>query len=100
MPIAKKWSRFDEETLKGVPSVYGAYELGNRLRNVIYIGSGVLDERLSSHYSSRNPCIQKAYYFRYERTYSEQRARSRERGLLREYERKHGEIPLCNERIG
>lgn len=100
LPITKRWSRFDEETLGYVPSVYGVYELGNRLRNVIYIGSGVLNERLSSHFRSRNPCLQKAYYFRYERTFSEARARSRERALLREYERTYEELPLCNERIG
>ena len=100
MPIAKRWSRFDEKTLENVPSVYGVYELGNRLRNVIYIGSGILDERLRSHFRSRNPCFQKAYYFRYEPTYGGERARSRERALLREYKRRYGELPLCNERIG
>lgn len=99
LPIAKRWSSFDEESVNVVPPNYGVYELGNRLRNVIYIGSGILSERLNAHLRSRNPCTQKSYYFRYERTDSEARARQRERALLRDYERTHGRLPLCNERI-
>lgn len=102
MSIQKRWSRLTSENVAEVPEVSGVYELGNRLRNVIYIGraggGNTLRGRLRQHCSPSEPkwCIRtKAYYFRYEET----RAHiSRERELLDEYRSSHGgRLPECNQ---
>lgn len=86
--------------MRTVPPYHGVYELRDRLRNVIYIGHGVLSERLSAYLYSDDPCIRSAYYFRYEKTGSKLGSEQRERALLRVHERKYGELPRCNQRIG
>lgn len=100
MLIPEKWSRFNWYNVEGVPQVYGAYELADGNDYVIYIGSGILYDRLSAHKRSRNPCLQQARKFRYEETKSKERAEQRERSLLREFERRYGCLPRCNERLG
>ncbi len=100
MGIAKRWSRFEDEKLEEVPDVYGVYELGNRLRNVIYIGQGKLWSRLWDHCVTDDPCIRKSYWFRYETTGGKLRAEQRERALLTEYWDEYGTYPECNKRFG
>jgi len=100
MPIRKVWSVFEEERIEGVPDTFGVYELGNRLRNVIYIGHGKLQSRPWDHYDTENPCIRKAYWFRCEKTGSKLRAEQRERSLLNRYYDDYGRLPECNRRFG
>lgn len=100
MGILKRWSRFEEEKLEDILDVYGVYELGNRLRNVIYIGQGKLQSRLWDHFESDDPCISKAYWFRYDTTGSKLRAEQRERALMDEYWDEYGRYPECNKRYG
>ena len=98
MPLAIKWSEFTEENLGRVDPVYGVYELGNKDKDVIYIGQGVLSERLWAHFNSDNPCLQKAQYYRFEKTGSKLRAEQRERAEMNAYEKRHGTLPECNTR--
>jgi predicted GIY-YIG superfamily endonuclease len=97
--IQKRWSRYDEFTVAEAPNALGVYEIGNRLRNVIYIGSGRIRERLQAHMSpSGNRCIrQKGKYVRWEQTGSKERAQQRENALLEAFYRIHGRWPECNE---
>jgi len=99
MPITKRWPKFTLDNLSVVRNVYGAYELADG-REVIYIGSGKLHDRLVRWKSSNDPCIRQAGKFRYEELGSDKRCRQRERALQREFEKKHGRLPRCNERVG
>lgn len=100
MSIAKRWSRFTWNRLDEVPNVFGVYELADDNDYIIYIGSGKLRDRLAHWKSSNDSCKLQARKFRFEELYSDERCRQRERALLREYEREHGKLPRCNERIG
>ena len=100
MPIAKRWSMFTLYSLNVVPNVFGVYELADGRDIVIYIGSGKLHDRLTHWKSSDDPCIRQARKFRYEELYADERCRQRERALQREFKKKHGRLPRCNERTG
>lgn len=100
MPIAKPWSVFNSDKVSEVPSVFGVYELGNRAKNVIRIGSGNLRERLAEHLRSKNSCIRRSKYFRYEKTSGKEKSLQRERALQKKYKEMHGKLPDCNERLG
>lgn len=98
MPLAVKWSKFTYENLEKVDPVYGVYELGDKDKNVIYIGQGVLSERLWSHKTSDKTCFKKARYFRFEKTGGKKRAEQRERAEMNAYEDQYGVLPKCNKR--
>lgn len=98
MPLAIRWSKFTEENLDRADPVYGVYELGDNDKNVIYIGQGVLSERLWAHKNSDKPCFQKARYFRFQKTGGKQRAEQRERAEMNAYLRRHDTLPRSNKR--
>lgn len=98
MPLAIKWSKFTIENLGRVDPVYGVYELGDKDKNIIYIGQGFLRDRLLAHKISDEPCFKKARYYRFEKTGSKERAEQRERAEMNRYERQYGELPECNKR--
>ena len=98
MPLAIRWSKFTEENLDRVDLVYGVYELGDKDKNIIYIGQGVLSERLWAHKTSGKPCLKKARYFRFEKTGGKLRAEQRERAEMNSYEDQYGALPECNKR--
>ena len=98
MPLAVKWSKFTDEYLERADPVYGVYELGDKDKNIIYIGQGILTERLWSHKKSHKTCFNKAQYYRFEKTGGKQRAEQRERAEMNQYERQHGNLPECNKR--
>lgn len=107
MPIRKKWSEFtDEKVLEVAPDRAGVYELGNRLRNVVYIGSSAsVRARLYEDYLHKNTeqarlIRGKVRYFRAEATGGVTRAQQRERALQNAYRRKKGRLPELNRRIG
>lgn len=96
MPLPVRWSRFTYDNLDRVDYVYGVYELADRNENIIYIGQGVLRDRLLFHKKGGDPCIKRARYYRFEKTGSKLRAEQRERAEMNYYKRRHGELPVCN----
>ena len=94
MSLPIKWSKFTRENLDKFDPVYGVYELGDESGDVIYIGQGVLSERLWSHVKNKK----KAHYFRCQKTGSKLRAEQRERAEINAYERKYSSLPVCNKR--
>ncbi|MCK4444076.1 MAG: excinuclease ABC subunit C [Thermoplasmata archaeon] len=98
MAIPKKWTSFNKKNVSGVVNVYGAYELGDRSGEVIYIGEGRLRDRLMSHFSNGSDPIPGTARYRYEQTSSKERAVSRQNALLREFKRKYGRLPFFNQR--
>jgi len=90
-----QWIPFTKENVRKVPDVYGVYELANTNKEIIYIGCGKLRSRLLAHFKD----IVGVAYFRYEKTGSQERAKQRERMLLRKYLSTHeGKLPKFNER--
>lgn len=96
--IQKKWSRFDLATVQEAPNTYGVYEIGNRLRNVIYIGSGRIRDRLFHHLSRGKMCVRnKGQYVRWEEMGRSDRAQQRENALLKRFQHEKGQWPECND---
>lgn len=99
MPITGNRYEFTDKCISGSPEEHGVYALfdGDEL---IYYGRAAgkdvtIRSRLRDHkdgYEGR--CTQKATSYMREITES---AKSREAGLLEEYEEKHGCLPRCNE---
>lgn len=90
------WYSFSSNNLSRVPQVPGVYCLGVS-DNIIYIGSsGNLQDRLTDHYYSKDPCISQATQFAIEpcSNYKE-----RETQLLQWFRSKYGRLPRCNDRI-
>jgi len=50
MPLNSKWHPLVEGAVEGVPAVVGVYELGDRNREVVYIGGSDTDIREALRY--------------------------------------------------
>ena len=98
--IFRPWVRCTKQNVQKVPDVYGVYEIANATQDTIYIGSGKLRSRLLAHFPRAIDPIVGASYFRYEKTGSLDRARQKERALLRAYYYKHEKLPRFNQKIG
>jgi len=100
--IWKKWSEFKKDNVDREGNVYGAYEFGDRDGEVIYVGHGLLRQRLMSHFlDSGSHVIPGAAFYRVEQVGGKERAEQRERSLIREYMRSHGGMcPRHNKRFG
>lgn len=53
MPLNSKWHPLAEGAVEGVPAVPGVYELGDRNREVVYIGGSDADIREALRYHMR-----------------------------------------------
>jgi hypothetical protein len=74
------------------------YELAGNKYNTVYYGSGKLKTRLQDHLNKKE-CPMAGFY-RFELFSTEAECRAREEQLLKDYEEKHGKLPMYNERIG
>ena len=100
MPISKKWSIYTKANASVTLNNYGVYELGDTNNEVHYIGQGIINSRLNSHFAGGSDPIPGTKSFRHNYTGSKERAEQRERSLLRDYEKKHGKLPRFNQRRG
>jgi len=98
VPLPVKWSKFTDEDFDRVDEVYGVYELGDKDKNVIYIGQGILRDRMLAHKASNKTCVKKTQYYRVEKTGGKKRAEQRERAEMNKYERQNDVLPECNKR--
>lgn len=102
MGINGSTHKFTDDNINKAPDQSGVYELlgGN---DTIYYGRSTGEKtsiraRLEDHKSgSEGSCTKNASHFRWEVTSS---AVAREKELLDEYNRNHGKLPRCNERVG
>ena len=96
-----QWKMYITSNVATVKDVFGVYELSDSstdLSKITYIGRGRVLTELKKYLNES--CTKEALYFRYEQTSSDERAKERERALLREFKDKYGRLPKCNERIG
>ena len=98
MPISSAKYDFSASNIERTPDrqgVYGLYQGGD----TIYFGRGTsIRDRLRSHHrGTEGRCTQSASLFNWEET---GRPISREKDLLEEYQRQHGRLPRCNDRVG
>ena len=101
MPIRGKLRRFTDKNISNSPRDIGVYVLYER-GELIYIGKGDgengIRSRLQSHKrGDEGRCTQRATSYKRERS---KKPLARETYLLKEYYKKHGKLPRCNERIG
>jgi len=93
MPIAGRWTRLGTWAMTALPKSGGVYELANVQYQVIFIGSCEnLDLRLHQHLYTKDPCLSRAWHFRYEEHLSPP---ERARELLEEHRQEHGVLPDC-----
>lgn len=92
MPLSKRWAPYTNAT---IPDQVGVYELGYN-KQLIYIGSGTIANRIASHDSDGKPIT----HIRYEITNSRTRALQRERSELHSYgTSRRGDLPKYNTEI-
>lgn len=91
MPLSKRWARYENAT---IPSEKGVYELAYN-KNLIYIGSGSIADRIAHHDADGKPIT----HIRYTVTNSTRRALQRERKQLSEYGSSKRELPKYNTEI-
>jgi len=98
--IAKDWFKFTEEDIfREAMNLYGVYELVSGNGEVLYVGVGNIRDELLTHLPSGSDPIMGASYFRYEITENIDEAEKRQKSLLDEYIKKHGELPRFNRKI-
>lgn len=98
MAIEAPWWSLAEQVIRFDQNRPGAYELGNALGTVVYIGSSSdVQRRLLDHLKAASgTCIGKhATQYRVDYTGEDHVARARE--LYDEYVRAFGAPPVCNE---
>lgn len=101
MPIKKKWSPYNKDTVSKISKGQGVYEIASCDGSIGYIGRGQLQSRLSSHFLGGSDPIPQACKFRIEKLGSKKRAEQRERALLKSYSKKNkGKLPPHNKRMG
>lgn len=98
MSITRRWSRFNQANIKKIPNIYGAYELADSNKIVIYIGQGQLFDQLQKHYlASRREgsCFKATRQFRIQESGGKARAQQRARVLLQQFKTKYKKPPRC-----
>lgn len=96
MPIPGRWTRLGPWAMNSLPKGPGVYELASVQFQTIFFGSSDnLDLRLHQHLYARDPCLSRAWHFRYEEHPAPQ---ERLRELLEEYQQEHGQLPDCQAR--
>jgi len=90
MPIKKRWSNLDN--VEQAPEKPGVYEMGDKDGNIVYIGqSNDVHRRLQEHTSPKPPKGVKS--IRFQRVTN---PHSKERQMLRAFERNTGRLPKLN----
>ena len=97
MPLAVKWSSFTKDDVARHGDQYGVYELGD-FDDIFYIGEGLLNRQLMSHFSTGGAPTPGVSSYRVETTQSKERAVQRQNAELRDYERRHGRLPKYNQK--
>jgi len=93
-----QWWTYSKDLVAHDPDKLGVYELGDKSKNTVYYGSGKIKTRLSDHLNKKECPM--ARYYRFELFSTEAECRAREKELLEDYKRKHGKLPMYNEKIG
>lgn len=96
MPLSNSWAKWKPSK---PPDVVGVYELGKmtygKIR-VVYIGYGIISDRLKTHKRSNKYFD----FYRCLRVCDRRRARQIEKREQKNYIDEKGELPTYNERIG
>lgn len=102
MSIAKKWSYYSKENVLTEPDNFGVYEIGHKeTGEVLYIGEGHIRTRLLAHVPDgrrNHESVVGADGYRFELTGSKEKAKQRERALLKEFKERYGVLPKFNQR--
>ncbi|MBI2886005.1 MAG: hypothetical protein HYY02_02225 [Chloroflexi bacterium] len=93
MAIQARWTRLGAWAMNNLPQGPGVYELANVTFQTIFFGSCEdLSLRLHQHLYTRDPCLSRAWHFRFE---EHANAAARLRELVEEYQHEQGALPDC-----
>ena len=92
------WWAYTKNMVQHDPDDLAVYELGDKDKKTVYYGSGKLKTRLLDHLNKKECPL--ARYYRFEKFSTEKECRAKEEALLGAYKKKHGKLPMYNERIG
>lgn len=95
MPLQTRWYNYDSPSQP--PDRVGVYELGWRNGLIVYIGQGVVRERVREHNRDNK---KRFSVYRCRIVGDRRRAKQIERREQRKFERRHGRLPTYNNRIG
>lgn len=98
MPLNSKWHPLVEGAVEGVPSLPGVYELGDRNREILYIGGSDTDIREALRYHRRTAPVD-VRRFRVLTSLSHGRPQGVVRGHVRRFFRRNLRLPKYQESI-
>ncbi len=83
MPLAKRWSTYNKETVREETDNYGVYEIGHKASGqVLYIGEGHVRARLMAHFPDGSHPFVGGDVYRVEYTGGKDRAVQRQNAEL------------------
>jgi len=99
MPLSNPFTQYPPKSNDAPPSSVGVYELGWPCRTgycIVYIGQGVIADRLRAHARSEKTWA----VYRCQVVGSRRRSKQIERRELRSYRDRHGSLPGFNNQLG
>ncbi|MFT4733850.1 MAG: hypothetical protein ACI9QN_001987 [Arcticibacterium sp.] len=96
MPIYKPWIAFSIDNVALEKNALGVYEIADQNKFVIYIGEGVMKNRLSIHLRR----MADGKFYRTLQMPSKLRCQQKERALQRAFRKVHKDLPFHNLQLG
>jgi hypothetical protein len=91
-----QWWGYSAASVSLESDIYGVYELGDADKEIVYVGSGKVKDRLLRHLE-KNECPL-ARYYRLLIVGAEEFCNSKESEIIQEYRERKGRPPLYNEK--
>jgi hypothetical protein len=108
MSIHKRWSNYTKKNASSEPSKYGIYEIGDiETGAILYIGEGNIragllahtpDGGRNKHVSIFGTSIVGLYGYRFELTATKEKAKQRQKELLKDFKKTYGSLPRFNQK--
>ncbi len=108
MSIHKRWSSYTEKNASSEPNSFGIYEIGDiETGAILYIGEGNIragllahspDGGKKKHISIFGTSIVGLYGYRFELTKTREKAKQRQKELLKDFKNTYGSLPRFNQK--
>ncbi|OGD55503.1 hypothetical protein A3K78_11350 [Candidatus Bathyarchaeota archaeon RBG_13_52_12] len=91
-----QWWGYSAASVSLESDIYGVYELGDADKEIVYVGSGKVKDRLLCHLENKECPL--ARYYRLLIVGAEESCNSMESEIVQEYRERKGRPPLYNEK--
>jgi hypothetical protein len=108
MSIHKRWSNYTVKNASSEPDSYGIYEIGDiETGAILYIGEGNIRSGLlahspdggkKKHVSIFGTSVVGLYGYRFELTKTREKAKQRQKELLKDFKKAYGSLPRFNQK--